>query len=198
MKVFATAPLWLRESLIFPYLGGAEFVCWFEHQYPGKQPYGALMPISTEQILHPARYLAGDRPDGLAFTTSDAVRYEDGLGEFEIRLLFEQFLRDDSAAVASAAGWDGDRYQVRAVPPPPARATAKKKGAVREQGGATGGDALVWYTLWDDAPAAARFAKALGRAWAGGSRWSVARRAGPEGARRSLCSKRGLRFLRAG
>jgi hypothetical protein len=118
MKVFATAPLWLRESLIFPYLGGAEFVRWFEHQYPGKQPYGALMPISTEQILHPARYLAGDRPDGLAFTTSDAVRYEDGLGEFEIRLLFEQFLHDDTAAVASAAGWDGDRYQVRAVPPP--------------------------------------------------------------------------------
>jgi hypothetical protein len=24
----------------------------------------------------------------------------------------------------------------------------------------------VWYTLWDDAPAAARFAKALDRAWA--------------------------------
>ncbi|HVH68648.1 MAG TPA: hypothetical protein VM716_12345 [Gemmatimonadales bacterium] len=155
MKVFASAPLWLRESLIFPYLGGAEFVRWFEHQYPGKQPYGPLMPVSTEQILHPARYQAGDRPDGLAFTTSDAVRYEDGLGEFEIRLLFEQFLRDDTTAVASAAGWDGDRYQVRAVPPP-GRGAAKK----------TTGDALIWYTLWDDAPAAARFARALERAWA--------------------------------
>ncbi len=163
MKVFATAPLWLRESLIFPYLGGAEFIRWFDHQYPGKQPYGALMPISTEQILHPERYVAGDRPAGLAFESkvSDAVRYEDGLGEFEIRLLLQQYLNDDSAAEASATGWDGDRYQVRAVltPSPPSR---KRRTASKP----TAGDALVWYTAWDDPKAAARFTKALDRAWA--------------------------------
>jgi hypothetical protein len=149
MKVFGSAPLWLRESLIFPYLGGAEFVRWFEREYPGKQPYGALMPISTEQILHPARYVARDRPDALAFEPSalDSVRYEDGLGEFEIRLLFEQYLGDDSVAASNAAGWDGDRYQVRAA-------------------GGAGADALVWYTLWDDAASAGRFVKGLERAWA--------------------------------
>ena len=153
MKVFGSAPLWLRESLIFPYLGGAEFVRWFEHEYVGKQPYGPLMPVSTEQILHPARYAAGDRPDGVAFepSASDAVRYEDGLGEFEIRLLFEQHLGDDSAAARLAEGWDGDRYQVRAVGGGPRRA---------------GADALVWYTLWDDKAAAGRFLQGLGRAWA--------------------------------
>src|SRR5207249_203889 len=74
MKVFGSAPLWLRESLIFPYLGGAEFVRWFDREYPGKQPYGVLMPISTEQILHPARYVAGDRPDKPA-----ATRFRKGL-----------------------------------------------------------------------------------------------------------------------
>src|SRR6266496_4283976 len=58
MNVFGSAPLWLRESIIFPYLGRAEFVRWFEREYPRKQPHGALMPISTEQILHPARYAA--------------------------------------------------------------------------------------------------------------------------------------------
>ena len=146
MKVFGSAPLWLRESLIFPYLGGAEFVRWFEREYPGKQPYGALMPISTEQILHPARYAAGDRPERLAFEspTADTVRYEDGLGEFEIRLLFEQYLGDDSAAALFATGWDGDRYQVLG----------------------SGADALVWYTLWDDAAAGTRFFKGIERAWA--------------------------------
>ncbi len=161
MKVFASAPLWLRESLIFPYLGGAEFIRWFDHQYPGKQPYGALMPISTEQILHPERYVAGDRPAGLAFESkvSDAVRYEDGLGEFEIRLLLQQYLNDDSAAEASATGWDGDRYQVRAVLAPSSR---KRRTASKP----TAGDALVWYTAWDDPKAAARFTKALDRAWA--------------------------------
>ena len=146
MKVFSNAPLWLRESLIFPYLGGAEFVRWFERAYPGKQPYGALMPVSTTQILHPARYAAGDKPHALTFQASapGPVRYEDGLGEFEIRLLFEQHLGDDSVAVVLAAGWDGDRYQVLGA----------------------NGDALVWYTLWDDRAAAARFFKGLERAWA--------------------------------
>jgi hypothetical protein len=69
------------------------------------------MPISTEQILHPARYVAGDRPDALAFESPGryTVRYEDGLGEFEIRLLLQQHLGDDSAAARFAAGWDGDR-----------------------------------------------------------------------------------------
>ena len=67
MPEFAQAPPWLRETLIFPYLGGAEFIRWFEHQYPGKQPYGALIPTSTEQILDPTRYAAGDQPRSLAF-----------------------------------------------------------------------------------------------------------------------------------
>src|SRR3989441_10223269 len=166
MKVFGSAPLWLRESLIFPYLGGAEFVRWFDHEYPGKQPYGVLMPISTEQILHPARYVAGDRPDALALESSraDTVRYEDGLGEFEFRLLLQRHLGDDSAAALAAAGWDGDRYQV-----------------LGHKGGAgAGADALVWYTLWDDKAAAARFTHALQRAWSkrrsGGSmvrRWDI-------------------------
>ena len=165
MKVFGSAPLWLRESLIFPYLGGAEFVRWFDQEYPGKQPYGVLMPISTEQILHPARYQAGDRPDALLFEprpSSDTVRYEDGLGEFEIRLLLQQHLGDDSAAAIAAAGWDGDRYRVLGH---------------RSAGGA-GADALVWYTLWDDKAAAARFMHGLVRAWA-------KRRSGGSTARRS-------------
>src|SRR5436853_690363 len=146
MKVFGSAPLWLRESLIFPYLGGAEFVRWFDREYPGKQPYGALMPISTEQILHPARYAAGDRPDRLAFESPspDTVRYEDGLGEFEIRLLLEQYLGDDSTAAQVATGWNGDRYRVLG----------------------RGADVLVWYTLWDDAAAGTRFFRGLERAWA--------------------------------
>jgi len=167
MKVFGRAPLWLRESLIFPYLGGAEFVRWFDHEYPGKQPYGVLMPISTEQILHPARYVAGDRPDALAFESpgSDTVRYEDGLGEFEIRLLLEQHLGDASAAALLATGWDGDRYRVLG-----------RRNANR--GGRAGGDALVWYTLWDNKAAAARFKKGLESAWA-------KRRSGGSAGRRS-------------
>ncbi|HEX4601289.1 MAG TPA: hypothetical protein VH116_07840 [Gemmatimonadales bacterium] len=162
MQVFGRVPRWLRESLIFPYLGGAEFVRWFDRTYPGTQPYGPRMPVSTTQILHPARYAAGDKPDALVFASGapGPIRYEDGLGEFEIRLLFEQHLGDDSAAALLAAGWDGDRYQVLGDGP----------------------GALVWYTLWDDRAGAERFRKGLERAWqrrrTGGAtarRWAITR-----------------------
>ena len=147
MPEFAQAPPWLRETLIFPYLGGAEFIRWFEHQYPGKQPYGALMPTSTEQILDPTRYAAGDQPRSLAFQAGgggrDTVVYEDDLGEFEIQLLLTQLLGSEERAATSASGWAGDRYQVL--------------------GGRA--DVLVWYTVWDDGPAAGRFAEGLRRGW---------------------------------
>ena len=146
MTVFANAPVWLRESLIFPYLGGAEFVRRFQHLHPDKQPFGALMPVSTEQILHIDRYEAGDRPQVLAFVrpARDSVIYENDLGEFETRLLLEQLLGNTATATALAAGWDGDRYQILGP----------------------GAGALVWYSVWDDAATADRFAAGLKRAWA--------------------------------
>ena len=158
MAIFSQAPLWLRERLIFPYLAGAEFVRRFEHAHPGKQPFGPLMPVSTEQILHADRYEAGDRPTELVFMppAPDTVRYDDDLGEFETRLLLEQLLGDETQATHLSSGWDGDRYQVL--------------GAAA--------DALVWYTVWDDAAAADRFAQGLKAAW-------VKRTAGSPAGRRS-------------
>ena len=148
MKEFAHAPLWLRESVIFPYLAGADFVRWYDARHPGHEPFGAAMPLSTEQILHPDRYAAGDAPVDLAFAPAvgRTVRYEDDLGEFETRLLFEQLLGDtaEAQAPALASGWGGDRYQVITT---------------------GGGEALVWYSVWDDAAARDRFVAGLRRAW---------------------------------
>ena len=146
MAVFSQAPLWLRERLIFPYLAGAEFVRRFEQAHPGKQPYGSLMPVSTEQILHNDRYEAGDRPTELAFLAPapDTVRYEDDLGEFETRLFLQQLLGNEAQATRISTGWDGDRFQVLGPE----------------------GDALVWYTVWDNAAVADRFVQALNVTWA--------------------------------
>jgi hypothetical protein len=168
MAIFSQAPLWLRERLIFPYLAGAEFVRRFEHAHPGKQPFGPLMPVSTEQILHVDRYEAGDRPTELAFLTPapDTVRYDDDLGEFETRLLLEQLLGDETQATHLSSGWDGDRYQVLG----PAA------------------DALVWYTVWDDAATADRFAQGLKAAW-------VKRRSGGPAGRRSEILRMSLNGL---
>jgi len=143
MKEFARAPLWLREGLVFPYLGGADFVVWFRRKY-----FASVLdsiPRSTEQILHPERFAAHDEPTEIEFAAgeSGAAKWEDGLGEFETRLLFQQHLGGEGEAANLATGWDGDRYQVLGP----------------------SSDALVWYSVWDDAAAAKRFATGLRLAW---------------------------------
>jgi len=149
MKAYAGAPLWLKEVLIFPYLAGADFVRWYLTAHPGAMPFAAAMPVSTEQILHPDRYAAGDQPAAITFSgpAPDSLRYEDELGEFETRLVFQELLPDTSGlrAAALATGWDGDRYQVIRAGPD--------------------ADALVWYSVWDDPDAAARFRRSLERVW---------------------------------
>ena len=144
MKQFAHAPLWMREGLIFPYLGGADFIVWFRHKYFGRSVLDS-MPRSTEQILHPERYGLADEPTELTFAaTGDTVQWQDNLGEYETRLLFQQLLGNEAEATTLATGWDGDRYEVLGPK----------------------SDVLVWYTVWDDAAAATRFTGGLQRAWA--------------------------------
>jgi len=77
MKEFARAPLWLREGLVFPYLGGADFIVWFRRKYFGRSVLDS-MPRSTEQILHPERYAAHDEPTDVIFAAGepDTVQWE--------------------------------------------------------------------------------------------------------------------------
>ncbi len=138
-------PLLLKEWLLFPYLGGGEFMQWWETSaLADTVPFGGRMPVSTEQILHPARYLAGDIPVPMAFTDSTPdVMYQDNLGEFEIRILLATRTGRNTLNSALALGWGGDRYRVYRTP---------------------SGSALVWYSVWDDARSASRFRDRLGQA----------------------------------
>lgn len=156
MPVFSAAPLIIREDLIFPYLAGADFVRWFERAYPDTVPFGARLPQSTEQILHPDRYREQDTPVRLRFREGGRAVYEDGLGEFEIRVLLTAMSGSESVGVAGATGWAGDRYAVFAA----------------------GSDhALVWWSVWDTERAGRRFAQLLHREWSkrdrGDRRWRV-------------------------
>jgi hypothetical protein len=136
MPVFRRAPLVLREALIFPYLQGAEFMHWWESERPDSLPYGPRMPTSTEQILHPDRYGRGDQPVVLAFAADSGVGYEDVLGENEIRVVLATLAGSDEVQTVMPIGWGGDRFRVYP---------------------AAGGDALVWYVVWDDVRSAERF-----------------------------------------
>jgi hypothetical protein len=143
MKVFAAAPQVLQESMIFPYINGAEFMRWWDSARAGKPLPGAdELPRSTEQILHPARSLAADPPMLVAFADSSAeVIYEDTFGEFEMQVL-STVLRGGGEVLTNAPlGWGGDRFRVYR---------------------SSGGPAIVWYVAFDDPTSASRFLRSTG------------------------------------
>jgi hypothetical protein len=131
MGVFSSAPMIIQETLIFPYLSGAEFMRRFDETYPGKVPFDS-MPVSTEQILHAGSYFESfDPPTRVTLPEpGGAARavYSNNLGEFETRLFLFQHLQDQNAAIRGAAGWDGDRYVLFDT---------------------KGGEGIAWLTVWD-------------------------------------------------
>jgi hypothetical protein len=138
MPVFASAPMILQETLIFPYLTGAEFMRKFKQEAPGQSPY-TRMPASTEQLMHMERYFeTRDDPTTVVLPAplSGTVAYQNNLGEFETRILLYEYLREQASAVRGAAGWDGDRYALIQTPR---------------------GDAIAWVTVWDTSIDAAEF-----------------------------------------
>ena len=110
------APLAIREAMIFPYRAGLSFVAALRRRQPWSAVDAAFVkpPTSTEQIIHPERYLAGDDPVPIEITAPVALR---GFGSAHVtvwgELGFDLFLRthgvDANTAAEAAAGWGGDR-----------------------------------------------------------------------------------------
>ncbi len=137
--LLGTAPIILQETLIFPYLSGAEFIRRTKRLRPDRPVFDSI-PQSTEQILHEASYFSDyDPPSDITLpplATGATAAYENNLGEFETRIFLYQHLRDESMASRGAAGWDGDRYVVFDTPQ---------------------GEGIAWVSVWDSAEDAGEF-----------------------------------------
>lgn len=152
LPALGAAPRIIREALLFPYLGGLAFVQRFWKARDGRPaPFGDDLPASTEQVLHPERFLEEPRdvPTRVRFESEPPAGWEEvhaeGLGELEIRVFFEEHLGDAERAAAGAAGWDGDAYRLLRAPD---------------------GEILVWVSVWDSGAEAEEFAAAAREAWA--------------------------------
>jgi hypothetical protein len=147
MPVFSNAPMVVRESLLFPYVGGADFVFRFTQRRPGVDVLQD-MPVSSRQLLSDAAYfgrgdsvVAPDARDYPAPVTLPApskgrVVASNTFGEFETRLIVFEYIPNELAAGRAAQGVDGDRWALVELPQ---------------------GDALVWASVWDNAVEAAEF-----------------------------------------
>lgn len=115
------APIYIRDSLIFPYLAGVTFTQQFLKAHNGWQDLHLIFehpPVSTQQIMHPEKYLADVQPvaiklpDWKAAAPADWKLLEENvMGEFGVEELLKQFLGEDAAKLTSP-GWTGDRYAV--------------------------------------------------------------------------------------
>ncbi len=145
--VFRRAPRLVRETLLFPYMAGAGFVQALFRARGGDGPpvpFGDLLPQSTEQVLAPESRFITERDAPTEVRLEPAgdgweVVYSNVLGQLETSIMMTELLGD--RGTDAAQGWDGDRYALLRGP--------------------DGGEALVWYSVWDDAAAADAFADLL-------------------------------------
>ncbi len=136
-ELFA-APAIVRAPLLSRYLEGLVFCAtlhgrggfrWIDEAF-------ANPPQSTEQVLHPERWLARDLPEEIQLSEWDEllaagyrVHDEDTLGELELSIYFAQSTGEDRN-LSAGEGWGGDRLRVYSGP--------------------NGQTAAVWFTTWDD------------------------------------------------
>ncbi|HHS97639.1 MAG TPA: hypothetical protein ENK08_07030 [Chloroflexi bacterium] len=110
------APRAIREMFLFPRTYGESFVAALYERdgWAGVNAAYAPPPTSTEQILHPDRYLTGDVPVSVPIPDLRpglgeewTLVHEGTLGEFWLRLYLENYL-EPSQVVTATEGWGGD------------------------------------------------------------------------------------------
>ena len=146
-ELIEKAPRALRESLLFPYQEGMEFVSQLYKRNGWKAVSQAFtnLPQSSEQILHPEKYFAHEAPvkvelpdvAGALGAGWKRVNY-DVNGEWSYYLILDEFLKSKGESRQAAAGWAGDRYAVYNEP---------KSGAV----------CLTQLSKWDSTTDAVQF-----------------------------------------
>ena len=142
--VYDNAPLYLRESLVFPYTKGMLFQNALV-QRDGQKGFAEVFnrpPVSTQQILHPDKYLDGVKP-----TKPELPRVKlpggykgliaGSLGEADHSTLIEQFASKEAAAELSPH-WRGCQFEIR-----------ENKKQAR--------DVLLYAVEWDSEDAARRY-----------------------------------------
>jgi hypothetical protein len=116
--VFDQAPLYIRETLLFPYTKGMLF----QHvviEKEGKAGFSSVFsrpPVSTQQILHPERYFTEAKPTEpplakLASQGDYRVLMGGSIGELDHAILLRQFA-GPQVADEIAPLWKGGSYRL--------------------------------------------------------------------------------------
>lgn len=116
-----SAPLFVREQLLFPYADGFNFIrqIYQTNGYAGIDAVFQDPPRSTSQVLHINKYRAHVAPVEVSLPDLSKGALGGGwrkinsnvFGELDLRLMLAQ-LTDSTHGVQGASGWAGDRWQL--------------------------------------------------------------------------------------
>jgi hypothetical protein len=99
-KVFNDAPIFLKESMTFPYSYGMDFVIKVMKAGGKEKAFGAVLrnpPHTTRQIMQPETYLSGEKIEAMRVPDfkrdfKDYQKFDIGaMGEFDVAVLIEQY-----------------------------------------------------------------------------------------------------------
>src|SRR5437588_1726858 len=155
-KLFDSAPLLLKEELLFPYGPGMKFIRDLLLAGGKKLAFtGVLerMPQTSREIMEPKEYLAGRvippllLPD-FDFLKKDFEPFDAGaLGELDVSILLKQYA-ESTVADRLSPEWRGGSYYA-----------AGRKGATPTDSNSTAHIGLVYVSKWASEKAATDFAK---------------------------------------
>ena len=146
-------PPFVEAQLVFPYIQGQRFIQTLYETGGGtwslvNSAYRFRPPASTEQIMHPDKYLQVEQPDRVTLHASPGAGWAPVRSGTWGEWATGQLIGNSDAAV----GWGGDRYELWRRGGDDCRAPCRDR------------DALVMRWRWDDLASARRFEAAL-REW---------------------------------
>jgi hypothetical protein len=154
-KVFNSAPIFLKESLTFPYSYGMDFVVKLMQKGGKEKAFAAVLqnpPHTTRQIMEPETYITGERIDPMPVPDfkrdfKDYQKFDIGaMGEFDVAVLIEQY-SGKPLSKRMYPEWRGGYYYA-ATPKPDSKTDS---AAVPPLG-------LLYVSRWSSADKAAEFA----------------------------------------
>jgi hypothetical protein len=148
--VFKDAPIFLRESLTFPYSYGLNFVVKLMQKGGKQKAFAAVLakpPHTTRQIMQPETYLSDEKIEQMRVPDfkhdfKDYVKFDIGaMGEFDVAVLIEQYA-GKKLSDEMYPEWRGGYYYA-----------ARSKGDVAAPLG------LMYASRWSSAAKASEFAE---------------------------------------
>jgi hypothetical protein len=153
-KVYNEAPIFMKESMTFPYSYGMEFVVKVMRASGKEKAFAGVLqnpPHTTRQIMQPETYLTGERiepihvPD-FKHDFKDYQKFDIGaMGEFDVAVLIEQYV-GKPASKRLYPEWRGGYYY-----------------AARPKTDANAPLGLLYVSRWSNADKAAEFAEIYAR-----------------------------------